>query len=117
MPRPCLTCRHPQSHAINVDLACGIPRLTVARRYGLSEPAVRRHFHEHLPEQMIFEDEDRRLEAARELTRLLLAATAEIRKDAERALRRRRRKAHLRAMRVLIPLLEIQRRALARDRS
>jgi hypothetical protein len=87
----------------------------VARRYGLSEPAVRRHFHEHLPEQLIFEDEDHQLEAARELTGLLQAATTEIRKDAERAIARGRRRAHLRAMRVLIPLLEIQRRVLSRD--
>lgn len=116
MPRPCLTCRHPDSRAINVDLASGVPRLTVARRYGLSEPAVRRHFYEHLPMELVFDDEEARLRAARELTDLLRLTVAEVRHRAERARDLHRGRAFLRAMRVLRPLLDIQARAIGRVR-
>ena len=114
MSRPCLTCRHAEIAAINADLVSGSPRLTVARRYGLSEPAVRRHFHEHLPHYLIFDDEDSRREAASDLTELLRITTAEVRAQAERARALRRGRAFLRAVRVLHPLLELQARVLGR---
>src|SRR5712691_560156 len=108
MPRPCRTCRHPELDAINAELVSGTPRLTVARRFGLSETAVRRHFHLHLPDSLRLEHEAERLEGARELRATLRAAVSELGKHFTSARDRRRTRAMLRAARQLYPLVRLQ---------
>ena len=112
MPRPCNACRHPELDAINRELAGGTPRLAVARQFGLSEPAVRRHFHLHLPASLQLATEADRQQAARELLGVLQETTAELRRLAERARDRRQGRAWLRAVRLLYPLLELRTRVL-----
>lgn len=46
-------CRHSERSAINEALVSGVPRLTVAKTYGLKEPAVRYHAGKHLPATLI----------------------------------------------------------------
>ena len=46
--RPCTVCRHPESVLIDDELFRGTPRLTVAKHYGLKEPAVRNHAKRHI---------------------------------------------------------------------
>lgn len=114
MSRPCSTCRHPELTAINAELARGTPRLTVARQFGLAETSVRHHFRQHLPDYLLFENEDERRKAARELREILWTTTARLRKQADHARDKHRGRAWLRTVRVLYPLLDIQARALGR---
>jgi hypothetical protein len=100
--------------AINAELARGTPRLSVARQFGLAETSVRRHFQLHLPEYLLFENEEDRRRAGRELRGILWTTTARLRKQADCARDLRRGRAWLRSVRVLYPLLEIQVRALGR---
>jgi hypothetical protein len=112
MSRPCVVCHHPQQQAINAELVSGTPRLSVARRFGLSEPAVRRHFHVHLPESLRIAAEVDRQQASRELWQILRATTSELMKVAVRARDLRQRRAYVRALRILYPLLELRARTL-----
>jgi hypothetical protein len=91
-----------------------MPRMKVARMFGLSEPAVRRHFHLHLPENLVFEDEDERLQASRELQAILGDTIAELRRQVGKQRDRRRTRSFFRALRVLHPLLELRARMLGR---
>lgn len=43
MPRTCLACRHPDREAIDRDLLAGVPKRSIAARYGLSEGSAQRH--------------------------------------------------------------------------
>jgi hypothetical protein len=43
--RACLTCHHPDRLAIDAALIQGEPRTAVARRFGLSDDSVDRHWH------------------------------------------------------------------------
>ena len=53
MPRVCTACTHPEAHTINVALVQREAYRRIAAQYGLSEPAVRRHAKEHLPELLV----------------------------------------------------------------
>jgi len=114
MPRPCITCGHSELRAINAALVSGTPRVTVARRFGLSEPAVRRHFHLHLPESLRLASEAERFEVARELRATLRLAVSELGKQFTSARDRRRTRAMLRAARRLYPLARLQAELLGR---
>jgi hypothetical protein len=43
VPRTCLACRHPDREAIDRDLLAGVPKRSIAARYGLSEGSAQRH--------------------------------------------------------------------------
>lgn len=43
MPRTCLACRHAEREAIDRDLLAGVPKRSIAARYGLSEGSAQRH--------------------------------------------------------------------------
>jgi hypothetical protein len=45
MARPCLTCHHPERLAIDEALIRGEPRAAIARRFGLSDDTLDRHWH------------------------------------------------------------------------
>jgi hypothetical protein len=52
MPRPCTVCTNPRVDEINAAIVGGEPRMRVARRFGLKEPAVRYHAGRHLPDHL-----------------------------------------------------------------
>src|SRR5438093_1818030 len=52
MSRTCTVCRHGELTAIDAGLVGGTPRRELARRYGLSATAVRRHAGAHLTERL-----------------------------------------------------------------
>jgi hypothetical protein len=51
--RPCSVCVHDEAHPINVALVQGESNRSIARSYGFSENAVRRHRRQHLPELLV----------------------------------------------------------------
>lgn len=107
MPRPCSTCRHENRRAIELELLSGTPRHRVARKFGLSEPAVRRHFRLHLPALLAHADEATRRELAMEVAAAARQALSDVRWVAERARDQRRGRAMLQAWRVHVPLLDV----------
>ena len=88
--------------------------MQVAARYGLSETAVRRHFHRHLPETLRFETEAEQWHARRELRAALGAEVSQLGKQFTSAHDRRRTRAMLRVGRVLWPLARLQAQVLGR---
>lgn len=51
--RPCTVCQHAEAHPINIAIVQGESNRSVARSYGFSEQAVRRHRRQHLPELLV----------------------------------------------------------------
>ena len=49
MPRVCSICAHDEVHTINVALVSREPYRAIARRFGVSKDALRRHAEDHLP--------------------------------------------------------------------
>ena len=53
MTRPCTVCTHDEHHAINVALVARGPYRDIARRYGVSKDALKRHSGEHIPQLLV----------------------------------------------------------------
>jgi hypothetical protein len=78
--RVCTVCTHDQAHSINVALVHHEPYRALARQYGVSKDALRRHSREHIP-QLLLEatralevaDADGLLEQVRDLQRRALS--------------------------------------------
>ncbi len=51
--RQCTLCAHAERHPINVAIVQGESNRSVARSYGFSEAAVRRHRREHIPKLLV----------------------------------------------------------------
>src|SRR3989442_9205102 len=96
MPRTCTVCRHRERATIDGALVCGTPRRELARRFGLSATAVRRHAGGHLPKLLArAADVERTADAGRLLDRVSglvadledMAASAKANADREGFLR------------------------------
>ena len=53
MPRSCTVCAHDESHVINVALVSREPYRDIARRFGVSKDALKRHSGEHIPKLLV----------------------------------------------------------------
>ncbi len=107
MPRTCTVCRHTAKAAIDGALVSGTPRREVARRYGLSATAVRRHAGAHLPASLAraaeagqVADSARLLDRVRRIVADLESMAAECRGAGER-------EAYLRTSRELLRAFDL----------
>jgi len=53
VPRKCSICTHPKKRWIDQALLKGLAVAKVARKYGVSSEALRRHKHNHLSKQLV----------------------------------------------------------------
>lgn len=102
MTRTCLACRHPDRDAIDRDLLAGVPKRSIAARYGLSAGSAQRH-RAHLSEPVLAEWSA----SQAEIYAGLAEYTAQLERDARRIATEARENGH--------PRLELQ--ALAASRA
>ncbi len=83
--RSCTICRHGEHHAINVALVSREPYRDIARRYGVSKDALKRHSQEHIPSMLVkasraqeVADADTLLDRVEALTARIEAAVGEV---------------------------------------
>ncbi len=53
MPRTCTICTHNEHHVINVELVSRTSYRDIARHYGVSKDALKRHSEEHIPQLLV----------------------------------------------------------------
>lgn len=53
MARACTICSHGEAHVINVELVARTPYRDIARRFGVSKDALKRHSQEHIPKLLV----------------------------------------------------------------
>ncbi len=88
MPRTCTICSHNQAHVINVALVAREPYRDIARRYGVSKDALKRHSQEHIPKLLVQAKQAVEASQADDLVRQvkgLQAKTIQLLNDAEAA--------------------------------
>src|SRR5213594_870795 len=112
----CTVCRHPEASAINDALLAGGARLTVARRFGLTESSVRRHWRKHLPAELRLESQEEQRAERRRLRREADYWIGECQAQITRAQRRGWRKAQWRAVRLWAKLASLRARILELER-
>src|SRR3989442_270490 len=107
MPRTCTVCRHRERAAIDGALVGGTPRRELARRYGLSATAVRRHAGAHLPRLLSRAADGERTADARRLLGCVTGLVADLEDMAAVAKADADRDGFLRVVRELRGALEL----------
>ncbi len=53
MTRVCTVCTHDEAHVINVELVSRVSYRDIARQFGVSKDALKRHSQEHIPQLLV----------------------------------------------------------------